>query len=39
MYVPYVIDRPQPKDENSRTMAYLRVLDFAMKLRARRAKP
>lgn len=38
MYVPYVVDRPQPKDENSGTMAYLRVLDFAMKWRARRAK-
>jgi hypothetical protein len=38
MYVPYVVDRPQPKNENSGTMAYLRVLDFAMKLRARRAR-
>ena len=37
MYVPYVVDRPQPKNENSGTMAYLRGLDFVMKLRARRA--
>lgn len=38
MYVPYVIDRYQPKDENSPTPAYLRLFDAIMQLRKKAAK-
>jgi ectoine hydroxylase-related dioxygenase (phytanoyl-CoA dioxygenase family) len=37
MYVPYVTDAYQPKDENSRPLLYMRVFDAAMRLRARLA--
>lgn len=35
MYVPYVTDAYQPKDENTPTMLYMRVFDLAMRLRKR----
>ncbi|TNE86689.1 MAG: phytanoyl-CoA dioxygenase [Deltaproteobacteria bacterium] len=38
MYVPYVIDAYQPKDENSKTNAYMRVLDAAMRVKGLLAK-
>jgi len=37
MYVPYVVDRYQPKDEHSATPAYLQLFDAIMRLRKRRA--
>lgn len=37
MYVPYVRDAYQPKDENSRPLLYMRVFDAAMRLKARLA--
>jgi len=33
MYVPYVIDAYQPKDEKTRTNAYMRVLDAVIRLK------
>ena len=32
MYVPYVVDRPQPKDANASTNAYMKVFDAIVKM-------
>lgn len=37
MYVPYVRDAYQPKDENSKPMLYMRVFDAAMRIKSRMA--
>jgi hypothetical protein len=36
MYVPYVIDAYQPKDEHTRTNLYMRLFDWIIRRRARR---
>lgn len=38
MYVPYVVDAYQPKDEDSATPAYLRLFDAAMRLKGAAAR-
>lgn len=38
MYVPYVVDRAQPKSDASPTPLYLRIFDAVMRLRAARAR-
>ncbi|MEQ1504142.1 MAG: phytanoyl-CoA dioxygenase family protein, partial [Myxococcota bacterium] len=35
VYVPYVTDAYQPKDESSRTLLYMRVFDLAIRLKQR----
>ena len=40
MYVPYVTDAYQPKDENSKPLLYMRVFDWVMRMRSRfQSKP
>ena len=38
MYVPFVIDAHQPKDERSKTNLYMRVFDGIMRVRSRRMR-
>lgn len=38
MYVPYVIDAYQPKDEQTGTRAYMKVFDVVMRWKARRKR-
>jgi phytanoyl-CoA hydroxylase len=38
MYVPYVVDAYQPKDESSATPAYMRLFDAAMRLKSAAAR-